>query len=128
MMVLEYCKNGNLRNYLNQTNDIGYDSKIDYLLQIARGLLDIHNAGKVHKDFHSGNILFNSNVELYNVELYVSDLGMCQPANNEEQSVKKGVYGVLPYMAPEEQTALCRVVTFIHIYITRRVRTVITLY
>jgi len=27
---------------------------------------------------------------------------MCQPANNEERSVnKEGVYGVLPYMAPE---------------------------
>ena len=26
---------------------------------------------------------------------------MCQPANNEEPSVKMGVYGVLSYMAPE---------------------------
>ncbi|CAB5381751.1 unnamed protein product [Rhizophagus irregularis] len=29
------------------------ESKIDDLQQIARGLLDIHNAEKVHKDFHS---------------------------------------------------------------------------
>ncbi|RGB21563.1 kinase-like domain-containing protein, partial [Rhizophagus diaphanus] len=59
------------------------------------GLLDIHNAGKVHKDFHSGNILYRSGP-------YISDLGMCQPANNEKQSVKQeGIYGVLPYMAPE---------------------------
>ncbi|CAB5179753.1 unnamed protein product [Rhizophagus irregularis] len=28
-------------------------SKIENLLKIARGLLDIHNAEKVHKDFHS---------------------------------------------------------------------------
>jgi len=84
-----------LRNYLIQSkNYVGYASKINHLLQIARGLLDIHNAGKVHKDFHSGNILFS----LYNTP-YISDLGMCQPANNEERSV--GVYGVLPYMAPE---------------------------
>ncbi|CAB4444208.1 unnamed protein product [Rhizophagus irregularis] len=55
------------------------------------GLLDIHNAEKVHKDFHSGNILFK------NVP-YISDLGMCQPANIK-QTV--GIYGVLPYMAPE---------------------------
>ena len=27
---------------------------------------------------------------------------MCQPANNEKQLTKKeGIYGVLPYMAPE---------------------------
>jgi hypothetical protein len=30
-------------------------------------------------------------------------------------------------VAPEEQTALCRVVTFIHIYITKCERTAITL-
>src|SRR5436190_21970622 len=98
MMVLYHCKNGNLRNYLNKSeNYMNYESKFKTLLQIARGLLDIHNAGKVHKDFHSGNILF-----LSSTSIYISDLGMCQPANNEEQSVKKGgVYGVLPYMAPE---------------------------
>src|SRR5207248_2069069 len=43
-----------------------------------------------------GNVLSNGRTS------YISDLGMCQPANNEEKSVKKeGVYGVLPYMAPE---------------------------
>ncbi|POG80229.1 kinase-like domain-containing protein, partial [Rhizophagus irregularis DAOM 181602=DAOM 197198] len=94
MMVLIYCKNGNLRNYLNKSNNyINYKSKIDQLQRIARGLLDIHNAEKVHKDFHSGNILFN-------IYPYISDLGMCQPAN--KQKVKEeGIYGVLPYMAPE---------------------------
>jgi serine/threonine protein kinase len=94
MMVLKYCEDGNLRNYyLNEKSN--YNTKIYDLKQIARGLLAIHNAGKVHKDFHSGNILF-SNYPL------ISDLGMCQPANNEKQSDKKeGNYGVLPYMAPE---------------------------
>ena len=89
MMVLQYCKDGNLRNYLNESEDCKF--KISHLSQIVKGLLNIHNAGKVHKDFHSGNILFNH-------AAYISDLGMCQPANNEE---KKGTYGVLPYVAPE---------------------------
>ncbi|RIA81807.1 kinase-like domain-containing protein [Glomus cerebriforme] len=65
MMVLQYCDDGNLRNhYLNESDT--YNRKISWLFQIVRGLLDIHNAGKVHKDFHS-----------------------------------EGIYGVLPYMAPE---------------------------
>src|SRR4051812_33608998 len=92
MMVLMYCDDGDLRNYLNQSEDYGYVPKIKHLSQIANGLLDIHNAGKVHKDFHSGNILLDYGVS------FISDLGLCQPANNEE---KKGVYGVLPYVAPE---------------------------
>ncbi|EXX72103.1 Cdc15p [Rhizophagus irregularis DAOM 197198w] len=91
MMVSYYCENGNLRNYyLNNSDNI----KLYHLLEIANGLLSIHNAEKVHKDFHSCNILEGR-------AMYISDLGMCQPANNKEKSDKKGVYGVLPYMAPE---------------------------
>jgi serine/threonine protein kinase len=97
MMVLEYCNNGNLRNYLNNSYYyINYKSKIDTLHQIARGLLDIHNSGYIHKDFHSGNILYQ-----YDSISYISDLGMCRPANKEQLVEEEGVYGVLPYMAPE---------------------------
>ena len=86
MMVLQYCENENLRNYYLNNHRDG-TMKIYDLFRIANGLLIIHNAGKVHKDFHSGNTLYGSN-------MHISDLGMCQPANNEEPSVKKGVYGV----------------------------------
>ena len=64
MMVLTYCDNGDLRNYLNQSEDSDYIVKINILSRIARGLLDIHNAGKIHKDFHSGNILLLHDVEM----------------------------------------------------------------
>jgi serine/threonine protein kinase len=96
MIVLEYCGGGNLRNYyLN--NEMNYYSKIYELKQIASGLLGIHNAGIIHKDFHSGNILYSSSDIPY-----ISDLGMCQPANNEKQSDEKEKnFGVLPYVAPE---------------------------
>ncbi|RIA94298.1 kinase-like domain-containing protein [Glomus cerebriforme] len=96
MMVLKYCKDGNLRNFLNNSGkNMDYGDKIGFLSEIIRGLIDIHHAEKVHKDFHSGNILFNK-------APYISDLGMCQPVNNGKQSIKQErVYGVLPYMAPE---------------------------
>ncbi|EXX56704.1 Cdc15p [Rhizophagus irregularis DAOM 197198w] len=95
MMVIYYCNDGNLRNYLNKSkNYIKYGSKMFDLQRIARGLLDIHNAEKVHKDFHSGNILFSSIP-------YISDLGMCRPANIKQTVKEEGIYGVLPYMAPE---------------------------
>ena len=72
MMVLCYCKRGDLRNYLNKSID--YGTKIINLSEFADGLLDIHNAGMVHKDLHSGNLLFSGN----NVKPYplISDLGM----------------------------------------------------
>ncbi|POG73835.1 kinase-like domain-containing protein [Rhizophagus irregularis DAOM 181602=DAOM 197198] len=56
------------------------------------GLSTIHDDGKVHKDFHSGNVLVDDELPA------ISDLGMCQPADDNE---RKGIYGVIPYMAPE---------------------------
>jgi serine/threonine protein kinase len=97
MMVLHYYGEGNLRN--NLTNNIDYKTKMAYLTTIIYFLSNIHDAGKVHKDFHSGNILMMK-TNSFNFPI-ISDLGLCQPVNNEEQSVKKGVYGVIPYMAPE---------------------------
>ncbi|UZO23751.1 uncharacterized protein OCT59_016082 [Rhizophagus irregularis] len=97
LMVLYYCEFGNLRNYLNKSkNYINYKSKIDYLQHIARGLLNIHNAKKVHRDFHSGNILVNNSYYSF-----ISDLGMCQPASIKQSVKEEGIHGVLPYMAPE---------------------------
>src|SRR5436190_22471141 len=94
MMILYYCKGGSLRNYLKQSEENkDYRSKIYSLLEIARGLLDIHNAGNVHKDLHPGNILFNP------YGTCISDLGLCQSANDKDK--EGGICGVLPYIAPE---------------------------
>jgi serine/threonine protein kinase len=93
MMVLDYYEDGNLRNYYLKKPEKD-TMKLYTLSSIASGLLNIHNAEKVHKDFHSGNILCY-------VGIYISDLGMCQPANEEMSGKKGGVYGVLPYIAPE---------------------------
>ena len=85
-MVLYYCKYGNLRNYLNKSeNYIDYYSKIRKLQYIASGLLDIHNAGKVHKDLHSGNVLFRIKQNKGRSFPLISDLGMCRPANDNEK-------------------------------------------
>ncbi|UZO12888.1 uncharacterized protein OCT59_004396 [Rhizophagus irregularis] len=89
--VYGYYESGNLRN--NVMNDlVEYKIKIPYLFWIIDGLSAIHDAGKVHKDLHSGNILVHRRLIL------ISDLGMCQSVNDNE---RKGIYGVMPYMAPE---------------------------
>ncbi|GBC03893.1 hypothetical protein RclHR1_00540003 [Rhizophagus clarus] len=98
MMILEFCGDGNLRDYVaNSKEYIPYDEKIDVLHQIIKGLKCIHDAGKVHKDFHSGNILCD-NVGI-GIITSISDLGLCRPAT--EQSEGEKIYGVMPYIAPE---------------------------
>ncbi|RIA80931.1 kinase-like domain-containing protein, partial [Glomus cerebriforme] len=61
---------------------------------IIEGLKNIHQQNLVHRDFHAGNILTN---HAYN-RSYISDLGLCRPANEVDD---EKTYGVLPYIAPE---------------------------
>ncbi|GBB94811.1 hypothetical protein RclHR1_24190001 [Rhizophagus clarus] len=96
MMVME-LKERSLRQHL----DINFDSlswyrKLVLLYDVSQGLNDIHNSGLIHRDFHCGNLLSDSGLA------YVTDLGLCQPANDKSsQNDKKKIYGVLPYVAPE---------------------------
>jgi len=74
--------------------DINYNETIIY--SISRGLDIIHNSGLVHCDLHTGNILLKCNRSIG-----VSDLGLTQPANISSSIKSSGVYGVIPYIAPE---------------------------
>ncbi|GES73787.1 kinase-like domain-containing protein [Rhizophagus clarus] len=96
MMVMD-LKERSLRHHLNiNFNSLNWDDKISLLEDISCGLKDIHDSGLIHHDFHCGNLL-NSN-EL----AYITDLGLCQPANvKSSQNDNKKIYGVLPYVAPE---------------------------
>ncbi|CAB4421458.1 unnamed protein product [Rhizophagus irregularis] len=98
MMVIEYAKDGSLRQYLNNTfNSIKWKDKLNDLKNIADGLSSIHEKGLIHHDFHCGNMLKDGDYTT------ITDLGLCQPANvkSSQNEYEKKVYGVLPYVAPE---------------------------
>ncbi|RHZ88352.1 hypothetical protein Glove_23g177 [Diversispora epigaea] len=101
MMVFEYIKDGNLRNYLNNNfNNIGWHKKLKYLRDLAQNFASIHNLNIIHQDFHPGNILsYNFN---YSSSLRISDFGLSKLfGKNGEIFRKRTVFGVLPYIAPE---------------------------
>src|SRR5438045_5306094 len=70
-------------------------------------LESIHNFNFMHRDFHSGNILFDLNNDLKNNysqlkerrQWKIGDLGLSQSANNTSSNDE--IYGVIPYIAPE---------------------------
>ncbi|CAB4437976.1 unnamed protein product [Rhizophagus irregularis] len=97
MMVMEYAENGSLRNYLDKSyHELKWENKIHYLCSTAFGLASIHENEVVHRNLHSGNVLKN------NVQTCITDVGLCKPADyNESENTKNGIYGVLPYIAPE---------------------------
>ncbi|RGB28127.1 kinase-like domain-containing protein [Rhizophagus diaphanus] len=117
MMVMD-LKVSSLRQHLNNNFiSLSWNENLRCLLGIALGLQDIHNKGLIHHDFHlkscrnlsqdfgevlasnlSGNILSDY---YYNLS-FITDLGLCQPANvKSSQNSNKKIYGVLPYVAPE---------------------------
>src|SRR3954453_12561591 len=58
MMVLEYAKDGNLREYLKiNFNNINWVKKLSNLWSLSSKLKKIHELDIVHQDFHPGNIL-----------------------------------------------------------------------
>ncbi|GBC54188.2 kinase-like domain-containing protein [Rhizophagus irregularis DAOM 181602=DAOM 197198] len=99
--VYEYVKN--VMNQVQEKDDDSSDINTNFLNEI-----EYH----ISNNFHCSNVISCHGITqdpitkdymmVYVIVIYHL-LGMCQPVNyNQEKSVKKGVYGVLPYtMAPE---------------------------
>ncbi|CAB4433278.1 unnamed protein product [Rhizophagus irregularis] len=84
----------NLREYLQQNyNKLTWKENINITFEIVRALYFIHVENAIHRDLHSGNILFSK----FNNCWFISDLGFCGPADKSS----KCIYGNLPYIAPE---------------------------
>jgi serine/threonine protein kinase len=83
-----------LRGYLQHNyNQLTWKEKINIIYIIIATLHNIHKENSIHRDLHSGNILYSK----FNDYWYISDLGFCGPADKPSTSI----YGNLPYIAPE---------------------------
>ena len=83
-----------LRKYLQQKyNQLTWKKRINIAYEIIKALYFIHFENAIHRDLHSGNILYSQ----FNDDWCISDLGFCGPADKSSKSV----YGNLPYIAPE---------------------------
>src|SRR2546423_852693 len=93
MLVMNQM-NIDLKKYLQQNNDeITWKKRIQITANMLNALNRIHDENAVHRDLHSGNILYSQTYDYW----YISDLGFCGPANKPTGSI----YGNLPYIAPE---------------------------
>ncbi|RIB02114.1 kinase-like domain-containing protein [Gigaspora rosea] len=70
--------------------------KLNLLQCIAYDLMIMHSQDLIHRDLHSGNILLNSLKSAH-----IADLGLSITANIALKSNSDGIYGILPYIAPE---------------------------
>jgi serine/threonine protein kinase len=83
-----------LRNYLQKYhNQLTWKERFFITRKIISALRRIHDENAIHRDLHSGNILYSPKTNNW----YISDLGFCGPADKPLDSI----YGNLPYIAPE---------------------------
>ncbi|PKY52889.1 kinase-like protein, partial [Rhizophagus irregularis] len=83
-----------LRKYLQQNhNKLTRKDRINITYEIIKALYFIHFGKAIHRDLHSGNILYSQ----FDNYWLIGDLGFCGPADKSSISI----YGNLPYIAPE---------------------------
>ncbi|EXX73028.1 Kic1p [Rhizophagus irregularis DAOM 197198w] len=83
-----------LRTYLIKNHDnLTWKERIKITVDIINALDSIHRENKIHRDLHSGNILYSKYLDLW----FICDFGFCGPVNEPLRSI----YGNLPYIAPE---------------------------
>ncbi|EXX55694.1 Tpk2p [Rhizophagus irregularis DAOM 197198w] len=93
-MLVIYRMDTDLRKYLQQfQNQLSWKEKIKIAYEIVLAIDVIHIENAIHRDLHSGNILYSK----LNQKWVISDLGFCGPADKSTESI----YGNLPYIAPE---------------------------
>ncbi|CAG8523920.1 2238_t:CDS:2 [Dentiscutata heterogama] len=72
LIVMRYVERGDLRTYLTSTFDtITWKDRLDRLWSLAIDIRSLHRLGLVHRDLHSGNVLFGDNRRSF-----VADLGL----------------------------------------------------
>src|SRR5688572_31885988 len=91
---MKYYKLGSLKDYITKNfYNIKWNEKLKMLIYIIQGLNHLHNQKIMHRDFHSGNILYENDFDIV-----ISDLGISKSSIDNDGDE---IYGVISYMAPE---------------------------
>ena len=102
-IFMEYCQFGDLNEYFrtNYSNIAGVAPRLDLMIQIAEGLVFLHNSDIVHRDIKPANILATLNSTGL-VTIKLTDFGLAKflDANNETSGMSTDV-GTLVFKAPE---------------------------
>ena len=96
-----------LSNILPMLPEFSLENKLNILHKIAQGLADLHEAGVIHGDLKSDNILLSSK-DLSHTEIRLADFGFAEIKNKKnrlgESSLVETIHqrGTPVYSAPEQ--------------------------
>ncbi len=94
-IVMEYCDNGDLCNYISkQKKPLKEDLIWQMFIKITLGLIAIHKMKILHRDIKTLNIFLNKNMEIK-----IGDLGVAKQLN--QASFANTIIGTPYYLSPE---------------------------
>ncbi|UZO26197.1 uncharacterized protein OCT59_018440 [Rhizophagus irregularis] len=94
MIIMDYYSSGDLRHYITKHFYYSWYKRLIMLISILSGLKYIHDANIIHRDFHSGNILYNNATSAI-----ICDLGISKSSTTADNNGE--IYGIIPFIAPE---------------------------
>ncbi|KAG7842702.1 hypothetical protein KL941_005078 [Ogataea angusta] len=98
-MVLEFCPEGDLFEYLSRHRRLPLDESLRMFVQLASAVHYMHRSGCCHRDLKLENVLLDKN---HNVKL--SDFGFAREfpmAQHGPRGLLSDICGTSAYMAPE---------------------------
>jgi len=95
-IAMEFLEGESLENYISRKDALPLSQKVNYLLQVCRGLEYAHGHGVVHRDIKPANV-----VVLKNGTIKVVDFGIARVVDTSK--TQTGVLmGTVGYMSPEQ--------------------------
>ncbi|BAH69774.1 hypothetical protein MBIO_0509 [Mycoplasmopsis fermentans PG18] len=95
-LVMEFVEGQNLREIIKRNGKFTTTVAVNYAIQIAEGISELHNLGVIHRDIKSNNILITKDK---NVKII--DLGLALDDESQRLTQENKVVGSVFYMAPE---------------------------
>src|SRR6266508_1817767 len=97
IIIMKYYKLGSLKDYMTKNfYNIKWIEKLKILIHIVEGLEHLHYQKIIHRDFHSGNILYENEFDVV-----ISDLGISKSSIKSTNDDDNEIYDTISYMAPE---------------------------
>lgn len=78
-LILEYCNEGDLADYVKKKRTLTEDEAVEFLIQILNAFKTLIKANIMHRDFKLANILKN------NGEIKIADFGFSRLLENEDE-------------------------------------------